>query len=240
MEYTPDCTMPLQKNSSQEVLAGLVILPLLATVSFYLLPESWQADRLWQFSPQILAYMSFVIWAGRNTDIIHKLGLQPAKIRIGVRLGILIGLGLGSINTFLILYGAPALGVNIEFLRDTPHAHIPLTVMMPWFIVFIAIAVEMNFRGFLLGRLLALFSHHTKPSKGFTIIATVTALGISSLAFAFDPFMISTFQHLHWIAMWDGLIWGWLWLQTRNLYIPIAAHCMEVIVEYLIIRAALT
>jgi hypothetical protein len=26
------------------------------------------------------------------------------------------------------------------------------------------------------------------------------ALGISSLAFAFDPFMVSTFQHLHWIA----------------------------------------
>ena len=232
--------MALQKNAPQEVLPGLAIPPVLATVSFYLLPESWQADRLWQFSPQIFAYVSFGIWAGANREIIHKLGLQPAKMMTGIRLGILIGLALGSINTFLILYGAPALGWDIEFLRDTPHAHIPLTVMMPWFIVFIAIAVEMNFRGFLLGRLLALFSHHTKPSKGFTISASVMALGISSLAFAFDPFMISTFQHLHWIAMWNGLIWGWLWVKTRNLYIPIAAHGMEVIIEYLLIRATLT
>jgi hypothetical protein len=47
------------------------------------------------------------------------------------------------------------------------------------------------------------------------------------------------FQHLHWIAVWDGVIWGWVWLQTRNLYIPIAAHSMEVMIEYLIIREVL-
>jgi membrane protease YdiL (CAAX protease family) len=111
--------------------------------------------------------------------------------------------------------------------------------MVPWFILCIAIAVEMNFRGFLLGRLLALFSQHTRPSKDLNIIASVMALGISSLAFAFDPFMVSTFQHLHWIAVWDGVIWGWVWLQTRNLYIPIAAHSMEVMIEYLIIREVL-
>jgi membrane protease YdiL (CAAX protease family) len=51
--------------------------------------------------------------------------------------------------------------------------------------------------------------------------------------------MVSTFQHLHWIAVWDGVIWGWVWLQTRNLYIPIAAHSMEVMIEYLIIREVL-
>ena len=111
--------------------------------------------------------------------------------------------------------------------------------MVPWFILFIAIAVEINFRGFLLGRLLALVPQHPRSSKSLSSIAPVAALGISSLAFAFDPFMVSTFQHLHWIALWDGLIWGWIWLQTRNLYIPIAAHFMEVIIEYLIIRAAL-
>jgi membrane protease YdiL (CAAX protease family) len=129
--------------------------------------------------------------------------------------------------------------LDIEFLGNVPHAHLPLTVMVPWFIIFIAFAVEMNFRGFLLGRLLALFSQHTRPSDGFYTIASVMALGISSLAFAFDPFMVSTFQHLHWIAVWDGFIWGWIWLQTRNLYIPMAAHSMEVIIEYLAIRAAL-
>jgi membrane protease YdiL (CAAX protease family) len=235
----PDRIMVLQKNLPKEVLAGLAILPILATVSFYLLPESWQAQRLCQFAPQIVAYVSFGIWAVCNADIIPKLGLQPTKSSAGIRLGLLIGLLLGSLNTTLIVYGAPALGLDIEFLRNVPHAHIPLTVMVPWFIIFIAIAVEMNFRGFLLGRLLALFSHHTRPSKDLSIIASVMALGISSLAFAFDPFMVSTFQHLHWIAVWDGFIWGWFWLRTRNLYIPIAAHSMEVIIEYLLIRAAL-
>lgn len=232
-------TIALQKNSAKEVVAGLAILPILATVGFYLLPESWQAHRLCQFAPQIIAYVSFGIWASSNADIIPKLGLNPTKISAGVRLGLLIGLLLGSFNTTLILYGVPALGLDIEFLRKVPHAHIPLTIMVPWFIVFIAFAVEMNFRGFLLGRLLALFSHHQKPSKDLNIIASVMALGISSLAFAFDPFMVSTFQHLHWIAVWDGFIWGWMWLRTRNLYIPMAAHSIEVIIEYLAIRAAL-
>ena len=235
----PGHTMTLQKNPPNEVVAGLAILPILATVSFYLLPESWQAHRLCQFAPQIIAYVSFGIWAVCNADIISKLGFEPTKISAGVRLGLLIGLLLGSFNTTLIIYGAPALGLDIEFLGDTPHAHLPLTVMVPWFIIFIAFAVEINFRGFLLGRLLALFSHHTRPADGFYTIASVMALGISSLAFAFDPFMVSTFQHLHWIAVWDGFIWGWIWLQTRNLYIPMAAHSMEVIIEYLAIRAAL-
>ena len=235
----PGRTMTLQKNPPNEVVAGLAILPILATVSFYLLPESWQAHRLCQFAPQIIAYVSFGIWAVCNADIISKLGLEPTKISAGVRLGLLIGLLLGSFNTTLIVYGAPALGLDIEFLRNVPHAHLPLTVMVPWFIIFIAFAVEMNFRGFLLGRLLALFSQHTRPSDGFYTIASVMALGISSLAFAFDPFMVSTFQHLHWIAVWDGFIWGWMWLRTRNLYIPMAAHSMEVIIEYLAIRAAL-
>jgi membrane protease YdiL (CAAX protease family) len=235
-----DCPITsLLKYPPKEAVAGLAILPIFATASYYLLPDSWQAHRLCQFAPQIITYVSFGIWASCNADIIHKLGLQPTKISAGIRLGLLIGLVVGSFNTTLIVYGVPALGLDIEFLRDTPHAHIPLTIMVPWFIVFIAIAVEMNFRGFLLGRLLALFAQHTRPSKGLGNIVSVTALGISSLAFAFDPFMVSTFQHLHWIAVWDGLIWGWMWLKTRNLYIPIAAHSMEVIIEYLIIHAAL-
>ena len=229
----------LLKNPSQETVAGLAILPILATVSFYLLPDSWQANRLCQFAPQIISYMSFGIWAVCNTDIIHKLGLNPTKISAGLRLGLLIGLLLGSFNTTLIIYGVPALGLDIEFLRNTPHAHIPLTVMVPWFIVFIAFAVEMNFRGFLLGRLLALFSQHTRPSNGFYSIAPIMALGISSFVFAFDPFMVSTFQHLHWIAVWDGFIWGWMWLRTRNLYIPMTAHAIEVIIVYLLVRESL-
>ena len=236
----PGCTITLQKYPAKEVVTGLAILPILATVSYYLLPESWQAHPLCQFAPQIISYVSFCIWASCNTDIIHKLGLNPTKISAGLRLGLLIGLLLGSFNTTLIIYGVPALGLDIEFLRNSPHAHIPLTVMVPWFIVFIAFAVEMNFRGFLLGRLLALFSQHTRPSNGFYSIAPIMALGISSLVFAFDPFMVSTFQHLHWIAVWDGFIWGWMWLRTRNLYIPMTAHAIEVIIVYLLVRESLT
>ena len=65
------------------------------------------------------------------------------------------------------------------------------------------------------------------------------ALITSALVFAFDPFMVNTFRHLHWIAVWDGLLWGALWLLTRNLYATIVAHAVEVIVVYIAVRWAL-
>ncbi len=65
------------------------------------------------------------------------------------------------------------------------------------------------------------------------------ALISSTLTFAFDPFMVNTFQHLHWIALWDGLIWGSIWLRTRNLWITIVAHAVEVIVMYSTVKAAI-
>ncbi len=99
--------------------------------------------------------------------------------------------------------------------------------MVPWFILFIAVMVESNFRGFLLGRLLAL---------GFPAPAAVLT---SALLFAFDPFLVATFQHLHWIAVWDGLVWGTLWVRFRNLYVPILAHAVEVIVLYVVMRTVL-
>jgi hypothetical protein len=51
--------------------------------------------------------------------------------------------------------------------------------------------------------------------------------------------MVNTFQHLHWIALWDGLIWGIIWLRTHNLYITIVAHAVEVIAMYSAVRFAL-
>ena len=51
--------------------------------------------------------------------------------------------------------------------------------------------------------------------------------------------MVSTFRHLHWIAVWDGLIWGWMWIRMNNLYAVITAHAMEVIIVYLLVREAL-
>ncbi len=224
---------------SKESAAGLAILPILATVTFYVLPVTWQAQRFWQFFPQILAYAGFGLWALQNTDVQARLGLEFTKIKPGVWTGLRVGLFLGSLNTALILYGAPVLGIEIEFLRETPHALVPLPLMVPWFILLIAFGVEINFRGFILGRMLALFGIETSSSTRVSYLAQIFALGISALLFACDPFMVTTFQSLHWIAVWDGLIWGWIWLRTRNLYVPIAAHAIEVLIELLTIRSVL-
>jgi membrane protease YdiL (CAAX protease family) len=109
--------------------------------------------------------------------------------------------------------------------------------MLPWFICGIALLVEVNFRGFLLGRLAALESRLRE--SGVAQRLSPLALIASSLIFAFDPFMVNTFQYLHWIAVWDGLIWGVIYLRTRNLSITIVAHAVEVIVMYSAVRAAI-
>lgn len=232
-------TLPLLK-SSQESAASLAMLPVLATATFYVLPATWQSQPSWQFAPQFISYVCLAFWAGWNTNVIAKLGLESHKITSGMRKGLWVGMFLGGFNTVLILFAAPALGLEIEFLRETPHAQIPPALMVPWFIWMIAFGVEVNFRGFLLGRLVSVFSSVHPGLTWWIGVTPIVPLVISSLIFAFDPFLVSTFQHLHWIAVWDGLIWGWLFMKTRNLYIPIAAHGMEVIIEYLLIRSVLT
>ena len=138
----------------------------------------------------------------------------------------------------MILSVYPHLGYDISFLKTTPHGRLPLLAMVPWFICGIAIFVELNFRGFLLGRLAALESGLWRSglAQRFSPLALITC----ALLFAFDPFMVNTFQHLHWIALWDGLIWGIIWLRTGNLYITIVAHAVEVSVMYSVVRFALT
>jgi membrane protease YdiL (CAAX protease family) len=220
--------------------AALALLPIAATLDFYILPSEWQADPLVQFAPQILAYLALALWATHNRPILPRLGLEPRKLSSGLRLGLLIGLLLGSLNTAVLLKILPALGYDITFLKDTPHARIPLLVMVPWFICGIAAFVEINFRGFLLGRLAALKSNWlsalpARRTRSFTPLALL----ISALTFSFDPFMVATFRQLHWIAVWDGLIWGAIWLRTRNLYATVIAHAVEVIVMYLAVRTAL-
>jgi len=51
--------------------------------------------------------------------------------------------------------------------------------------------------------------------------------------------MVITFKHLHWIAVWNGLVWGTIWLYLRNLYATIAAHAVEVMVLYSSLKLAL-
>jgi membrane protease YdiL (CAAX protease family) len=190
-----------------------------------------------------MAYGALSAWAYKNGDLLHKLGLGFNNIRSGVLRGTVIGVTLGILNTGIILYVMPALGVDINFLSQTPHAQIPFWIMMPWFIILIAMGVELNFRGFLLGRLLVWFQHVRQPDHPSTTkirLQDFLPLSISALTFSFDPFMVSTFRDLHWIAVWDGLVWGWLWMRLHNLYTVIAAHAVEVILLYLIIRGILT
>jgi len=224
-------------TQAEERGAALALLPTAATLAFYALPASLQEQTLIQFAPQILSYLSLGLWATRNRDIVSRLGLEKGKVRDGLRWGLLTGLLLGCLNTFVILSAYPHLGYDISFLKTTPHGRLPLLVMAPWFICGIALFVEVNFRGFILGRLLIWGSQLLGP-KLSPLVGT-TAVGISAITFAFDPFMVNTFQHLHWIALWDGLIWGIIWLRTRNLYITIVAHAVEVIVMYSAVRTAI-
>jgi len=70
-------------------------------------------------------------------------------------------------------------------------------------------------------------------------VGPVIAVCVAATVFAFDPFMVITFNHLHWIAVWDGLVWGTIWLYLRNLYATIAAHAVEVMVLYSSLKLAL-
>ncbi len=230
------------KPTSERV-AGLAFIPLVTTFGFYILPVHWQSNLVVQFIPQLSAYLALGLWVISNTDLARKLGLELHKILLGVKWGLLTGIFLGCLNTFIILSIVPALGGDISFLRHTPHAQIPYWVMMPWFILCIACAVELNFRGFLLGRLVTFWTttlraRHPdlkRPQKFWVLFPLL----LSALTFSFDPFMVATFGSLHWIAVWDGLIWGWMWIRMTNLYAVMTAHAIEVIILYLAVRTAL-
>jgi membrane protease YdiL (CAAX protease family) len=216
---------------------ALALLPLAATLAYYVLPASLQAQTSVQFAPQLLAYVALFLWASRNSAVRFRLGLDRAQVRTGLRQGLITGLALGSLNTGVILAGVPFLGYDITFLRHTPHGLLPLFVMIPWMIGIIAFFVELNFRGFILGRLAALECRLWKSGAAsrFSPLALLT----TTLLFAFDPFMVHTFQHLHWIAVWDGLIWGAIRLRTGNLYTTIVAHAVEVLIMYSAVKMAI-
>ena len=219
------------------VRAALPLFSIGTTFGYYWLPSSLREELLVQFSPQLLAYLAMGLWASRTSLVSVQLGLEKAKVRHGLKWGLIIGLLLGCLNTFVILSIYPSLGYDITFLKQTPHGRLPVLLMVPWFICGIALFVEVNFRGFLLGRLAELESTWcgTNSNRRLSPLALIT----STLTFAFDPFMENTFRYLHWIALWDGLIWGAIWLQTRNLWITIVAHAVEVIVMYSAVKAAI-
>ncbi len=228
---------------ASEHAASLALVPIVTTFGFYILPVHWQSNVFVQFIPQLSAYLALSLWASCNTNLLVKLGLERHKLLIGMKWGMLTGICLGCLNAFIILSIIPSLGGEITFLRRTPHAQIPFWVMMPWFILCIASAVELNFRGFLLGRLLNFFTRtlgtrlfsSNRPQTFFVMLSLL----LSALTFSFDPFMVATFGSLHWIAVWDGLIWGWIWIRTTNLYAVVTAHAIEVMILYMAVRTAL-
>ena len=217
--------------------SALALLPIGATVGYYALPESLHSQLYIQFIPQLLAYAALGLWASRTSQVLGQLGLKQEKLWDGVRWGTTTGLVLGSLNTVVILLVYPSLGYDITFLKQTPHGQLPFFVMVPWFTCVIALCVEVNFRGFLLGRLAELEGHWIRENASRRL--TPLALLASTFTFAFDPFMVSTFQHLHWIALWDGLIWGIIWLRTRNLWTTIVAHAVEVMILYSAVKIAI-
>jgi membrane protease YdiL (CAAX protease family) len=220
-----------------ERLPWLSLLPVTLTALYYLLPSSVQKHLLVMLLPQLAAYVALLAWLSRNFDGLARLGLAPDDAPQGLRWGVWTGLVLGIVNVSVILFIVPRLGQDILFLRQTPHARMPMWVMFPWTIMVVAMLVELNFRGFLLGRLLALW--HGSPLHRYDRLGQGLAIVASSVAFAFDPVMVITFKHLHWIAVWDGLIWGGLWIRLRNLYAPILAHAVEVMILYAILKSVL-
>ena len=228
-----------ESPSREERVAWLAFLPILLTGFFYLLPLPFQHNRLIQFLPQLSAYLALVSWLTCNTRITERLGLNRDGFVSGIQWGSIIGFLLGGINTVVILAVVPSFGGDIMFLKETPHATAPAWMMVPWGILGIAVGVELNFRGFLLGRLVAV-GHQWLCGKSWygQTFLHVLAVVTSALVFAFDPFMVTTFRHLHWIAIWDGCIWGWIVVRTHNLYAVIVAHAVEVVILYLSVKAA--
>ncbi len=213
------------------------MVPALATGLFYLLPPSHQRLTVLQLAPQILAYLAFGLWIAKNHGILDRLGLKLDRLRRGAGWGLAVGTTLGLCNSYMILIVIPGLGLDILFLTETPHARIPVALMIPWGIFGIAVLVEINFRGFQLGRWVALLGAGGPPP--IKAAGPVLAVATSSVLFAFDPFLVTTFRHLHWIAIWDGVIWGLMWLRLRTLYATIVAHAVEVMIMYSIIRSVL-
>jgi membrane protease YdiL (CAAX protease family) len=200
------------------------VVPLAATAVYYLLPGAIRENHWIVFAPQIAAYGMLTLWLLQNRPWRQRLWLEPQRLLPALRWGMGVGLVMGAINLTSLLVLIPGLGGDITFLRETPHAQAPLWLMFPFGIAAIGIFVELNFRGFQMGRLLALF--------GSSRAARAAAVTVSAFAFAWDPFMVDVFRSLHWIALMDGLIWGVLLLRTQSLYATMAAHTVEVWILY--------
>ncbi len=182
----------------------------------------------WWLLPQGLSYLCLAGWAVATRATLRDLGLSGDRNTRAALWGGLAGIGTALFNLFVIVKVTPWLGGSFAFLRETPHAQMPPLLMLSVGIPLIAVLVELNFRGFILGRLLVLFRH--VPA------GQALAIGLSALAFSFDPFMTGVFRIYHWLALSDGLAWGWLFSATRNLVTTVTAHAVEVMLVYSVLK----
>ncbi len=203
----------------------LVFIPILANILYYLLPSK-EANTALLFFPQILSYVMMIAWSCINKP--SNIRINPANYKASIIYGFAAGLITGATNLFFILKITGWLGQDYEFLRETPHAKMPFLLMMPFGIILISAFVEINFRGFILSRFLAMF----RNSSG----GVFAAIAISSIVFATDPFMLFYFKILAWLALFDGLIWGYLFYRTGNILGPIAAHSICVMMVYTVLK----
>jgi len=215
------------KESKTEKWSGVSIIPVVLTLAYPLgSPSSGSLGPT--LIPQLAAYLCLLIWSAVNDRRLERLFIVSSNLPQNILIGTLIGLLTGVVNLWIIVKLAPWLGYSYDFLRDTPHARAPFAVMVPWGIVLIAVFVEVNFRGFLLGRLRTIF--------GGRSYGPVAAVILSAVVFSLDPFMVTVFRGYHGLALTDGLIWGALLFRTRNLFSTIAAHAVEVILVYSVLR----
>ena len=232
----PEPGLHTYTTQAEERGAAQALLPVAATLDYYALPPSFK-DRPWFNSHHRFAPISPSAFGPRTTATSYLgLGWRMEKP------GMAYAGDSRQAGSRPPEYVRDSLGrIHIWAMTSFPEIHaawpLPFWVMVPWFICGIASFVELNFRGFLFGRLAALESHLWR--SGLVQRLSPLALVTCALTFAFDPFMVNTFQHLHWIALWDGLMWGMIWLRTRNLYITIVAHAVEVIVMYSAVRTAI-
>jgi Type II CAAX prenyl endopeptidase Rce1-like len=208
--------------------SGLAIIPILLTFGYSVWTPFPRASVWTAMIPQVSGYLCLIAWSVINGHASSRLWIVNRNLRISLIYGGLTGILTGMFNLWVIVKLTPMLGYSFDFLRSTPHARMPFWLMVPWGIVGIAVFVEINFRGYLLGRLLVLL--------GDRVYAPTAAVLLSALVFSLDPYMTSVFRGYHWLALSDGVVWGVLLLRTRNLFSTITAHAVEVILVYTVLR----
>ncbi len=217
----------VSRSSSKEPSSWLLLIPLGSILVYYIFfyPSS---HLLLVFTPLILTLFSLIGWWRWDGGGFQHLRLRKEGLKEAVLMGAGAGAVLALFNLFVILKLTVWFGHSYDFLQQTPHAHLPIWLMLPFGILLISFIVELLFRGWILGRLWML----TKNMPGGAYLSIL----LSALVFSFDPFMVVYFRGYHWLALSDGLVWGGLLLKTQNLASTIAAHTVEVWIVYFILK----